>query len=70
MSINRETLNSLNRNFPLVKSFVEDKDEGFFKSREKYLNVNKVQALWLLDNSDLLLEVLQKHRRITEIIEE
>lgn len=54
--INREELNKLDREFPLVELYVKCDEKGIYESKDSYFNRNRRQALWLLDNSELLLE--------------
>jgi len=65
--ITREELCSLDRKFPLVK----ERDYKFGQTTEdnndSYIETNKEAVVWLLDNSTLLLEIIEKYRRITEI---
>lgn len=58
--INRKELKRLERQFPYVKNTEADKDWDF-------LEKNEDAAIWLCDNSDLLLEILRRYHRITEI---
>ena len=64
--ISRETLSRLDRHFPHIQ---ERKLLGyqFQEGDRSYVKKNLVAATWLLDNSDLLLEILRRYRRITEI---
>jgi hypothetical protein len=68
MSLDREELKKLGIRFPLIKERKLPKDNGF--SSRDYVEDNLKAAEWLLDNSEMLLEVLIKYRRITEITSE
>lgn len=58
MTINREELSRLARQFPLVRDYDNDTDR---------VAKNTDAAIWFLKNRELFFELLIKYRRITEI---
>lgn len=58
MTINREELSRLARQFPLVRDYDNDSDR---------VAKNTEAAIWFLKNRELFFELLIKYRRITEI---
>lgn len=65
-SLNRKELSRLDRSFPHIQER-QSLDYPFREGDESYVRKNLGAATWFLDNSKLLLEVLERYRIITEI---
>ena len=67
MNVSRKDLKRLLREFPLVKKRTvfsptfSDCDEGFVDN-------NLEAAVWLLENSDLIIGILYRYDRVAEIV--
>lgn len=74
MSVDKEELKRLVCEFPYVKDREPDTDWDYSHSLGEadysYITKNESSAVWLLDNSSVILEVIEKYSRIVDVLEE
>jgi len=73
MSINKDDIKVLLREFPYVARRNPDwwySPQLPIESEYSFLDKNREAAIWLLENSSLLLEIVQKYSRVVEITNE
>lgn len=69
MRISREELKKLLRQFPLVKERYLF-SSGFPECDDSYVDTNLDACVWLLDNSEVILQALYNYDRVINLVQE